>query len=407
MPQPTLASLLRLAFILFIAMALGRPAGAADWPQWRGVKRDGISAETGWSPAKPAVLWRGNVGLGFASVSIADGRLYTIGHEDGKEIVHCLDAATGEKKWTFEYPCGKIANLYEGGPNSTPTVDGANVYVSGKEGQLFCLDAAKGTKMWEVAMKKELGAKVPDWGFSSSPLILGELVIVQANCTAAFNKNDGKLVWKSEPFQQAYGSAVAFDYKGKTLIADLNSSHLIVLDAADGKVLAKTPWRTQFDTSAATPIVVGDKIFISTGYGKGCGLFEFTGDSLKQLYANTHMANHMNSCVLHDGHLYGIHGNSHARADCMVVCIDFATGERKWTQKGLGCGAVTLAGDKLIITSDRGDLVFAEASPAGFKEVGRLDQAVKGRCWTPPVFANGRVYVRSAPGDLACVELKR
>lgn len=394
-----------LAFTLIGALTTS--TWAADWPQWRGIKRDGISQESDWNPQSAKVAWKVNVSLGFASMSVANGRLYTIGHVDDREIVYCLDAVTGKEIWQFSYPCAKIANLYEGGPNSTPTVDGDRLFVVGKEGQLFCLDAAKGTKVWEASIRQALGGKTPEWGFASSPLILGDKVIVQGTATAAFNKASGELIWKSDSFKQAYGSAVPFEWDGKTLLADLNSETLIVVDAQTGKLLASTPWTTQYNTSAATPIIVGNKIFISTGYGKGAGLYEFTGDQLRSIYQTKVMANHMNSCVLRDGFLYGVHGNSHQRGDANFACIDFNTGDRKWMQKGLGVGSVTLAGDKLIILSDRGDLVFAAASPDEYKELHRIDRLIPGKCWTPPIIANGRIYVRNAAGDLACVEVSK
>ncbi len=400
--------LVQRAMCLVVAFLLALPvaAQAADWPQWRGPSRDGISQETDWDPKSAKVAWKVNVSLGFACMSVADGRLFTIGHVDDHEIVYCLDAATGKELWTFRYPCAKIANLYEGGPNSTPTVDGDRVYVVGKEGQFFSLDAAKGTKHWETALRTELGGKTPDWGFACSPLILGDRVIVQGSSTAAFDKKTGKLLWKSDAFLQAYGSAVPFEYQGKTMIADLNSQALIVVDADSGKLMAATPWTTQYNTSAATPIIVGNQIFISTGYGKGAGLFEFTGNRLRQKYHTTVMANHMNSCVLREGHLYGVHGNSHQRGDASFNCINFETGQRTWTQKGLGVGAVTLAGDKLIILTDRGDLVLAAASPDAYNELHRMDRVVAGKCWTPPIIANGRIYARNSAGDLVCVEVK-
>ena len=397
-----LGSLLALTLSLTVASS----TLAADWPQWRGPNRDGISAENDWKPQSAKVAWKVNVGLGFACMSVADGRLFTIGHINGNEVVFALDANTGKELWKFSYPCAKIANLYEGGPNSTPTVDGDRVYVVGKEGQLFCLDAAKGTKIWEASLRKELGGKTPEWGFSSSPLIHGDNLIVQGQSTAAFNKKTGKLAWKSDDFKPAYGSAVVFEHGGKPMIADLNSKALIVVDATTGRLVASTPWTTQYDTSAATPIVVGNQIFISTGYGKGAGLYEFTGSSLNVVYTSTIMANHMNSCVLREGHLYGVHGNSHSRGDANFACVEFATGKRKWSHKGLGVGSVTLAGDKLIILSDRGDLVIAAASPESYKELHRIDGVVAGRCWTPPIIANGKIYLRNTPGDLVCVEVK-
>lgn len=403
------AAILTLLAALHLALA---PLAAAehDWPQWRGPTRDGISKETGlrtdWAAREPKVLWRASVGLGFSTVSVANERVYTLGHIDGKEIIFCLDAGSGQEKWKHAYPCSKIARFYEGGSSSTPTIDGDRVYVLGKEGQFFCLDAGSGDRKWYLDLQEELKASVPEWGYACSPLVLGDLVIVQANCTAAFNKMTGKLAWKTKPFSQAYGSPIAFEHGGKTYVADLNTDGLIVADAKTGAVAAMTKWQTMFSTNATTPIISGDRIFISTGYGKGCGLFQFTGTSLKEIYTAKSMANHMNNSVLHQGHLYGIHGNSHDRNSNELRCIDLATGESKWAHKGLGTGAVMLADGKLIVTSDKGDLLLVDASPAGYKELAKLSGVVRGKCWTVPVLSNGRIYCRSTPGDLACVEVK-
>ncbi|MEX2214049.1 MAG: PQQ-binding-like beta-propeller repeat protein [Phycisphaeraceae bacterium] len=399
----------KLIAIATLCLVLASSAVADDWPQFLGPNRNGISKETGFNTdvSKAKTLWTANVGLGFSSFSVAGGRVYTLGHDNGMESVFCLDAATGEQKWKHSYPCEKIARFYEGGSSSTPTIDGNRAYVLGKEGQFFCFDAATGKPQWLKDLKKELGANVPEWGFASSPLIHGDLVIIQANCTAAFAKDTGKLVWKTTPFQQAYGSPLLFEKDGKSYIADLNTAGLIIVDAAKGQVLAETRWKTSFSTNSTTPIVHGDHLFISTGYGKGCGLFKFTGSDLEEIYTSKEMANHMNNCVLHEGHLYGFHGNAHGGGKAVLRCIDFKTGATKWTRDDLGCGALTMADGKLIIMSERCDLVIAEATPAAYKEISRKTGVLKGRSWTQPVLANGRIYVRNVPGDVACVAVGR
>ena len=394
--------------IAALILTLAPFALADDWPQFLGPDRNGISKESGWNSdvSKAKVLWTAEVGLGFSSFSVAGGKVYTLGHADGNETVYCLDAATGEVKWKQSYPCDKIAKYYEGGSSSTPTIDGSSAYVLGKEGQFHCFDAGTGKVKWKKDLKEELGARTPEWGFSASPLILGDLVIVQANCTAAFKKESGELVWKTSPFQQAYGSPYPFEKGGKTYIADLNTEGLIVVDATKGNVVAQTRWKTTFNTNSTTPIVHGDHIFLSTGYGKGCGLFKFTGSDLEEVYTSKDMANHMNNSILHEGHLYGFHGNAHGGGRAVFRCIDFKTGKTKWTQDGLGCGSLTMADGKLIIFSERCDLVIAEASPEAYKEISRKSAVLKGRSWTQPVLANGRIYVRNVPGDVACVEVK-
>lgn len=397
--------------IALVVFALHAPVRGNDWPQWLGPSRNGVSKETAWSSdwkgKTPKVLWQGKSGLGYSSFAIAKGNVYTLGHGDDRETIYCFDAATGEVKWRHSYNCARIAKFYEGGSSSTPTIDGDTLYSVGKEGQFFSLDAATGKLNWEINLKDELDAGVPEWGYACSPLVLGDLVIVQANCTAAYDKKTGKRAWKTGKFQQAYGSPISFGFQGKTLIADLNSEGLIVVDAKDGKVLAQTGWRTQFDTNASTPIIHDGRIFISTGYGKGCGLFEFTGAALKEIYTSKTMANHMNNCVLWEGHLYGIHGNSHDRNSCTLRCIDLATGEKKWEQRGFGCGSLTLADGKLIIFSDRCDLVIAEATPTKYTEVSRFDQVMRGKSWTTPILSHGRVYCRSVDGTVVCLDVSK
>lgn len=397
-----------LAFGLVICFTF--PAHADDWPNWRGPNHDGISSETqwnsDWSKAKPKVAWRAKVGLGFSSVAVADGRLYTIGHQDGNEFIFCLNAETGKEIWSKNYPCNKIARFYEGGSSSTPSVDGDRVYTVGKEGQFHCYDAANGKLHWGVDLKKELDSPVPEWGFACSPLIQGDHVIIQAARIAAYDKKTGKKLWESEQFKQGYGTPAAFEFKGKPCLAVLNNKTTVVLDASSGKTLASTPLSTLFDTNSTTPIVVGDTIFISTGYGKGCALFRFTGTSLDEIYTKKTMANHMNNCVLHEGHLYGFHGNSNRSRFVELRCIDLKTGTLKWSERGLGCGSLMLSDGKLIVMSDEGNLVLVQASSKSYKEIGRMDSVVKGRSWTTPILANGRIYCRSSPGDLACVDVR-
>ena len=178
------------------------------------------------------------------------------------------------------------------------------------------------------------------------------------------------------------------------------------MDQADGKLVATEPWKTRFATNATTPIVVGNEIFISTGYERGCALFEFDGKTLTKRYENKSMCNHMNNCVLIDGHLYGFDGNAHMGRPTEFVCIEWKTGKEKWRAdegEGLGCGSLIAdAAGTMIILTERGELVTANATPEGFKETGR-EQVLGGRSWTPPAFADGKIYCRNSKGDMVCV----
>jgi hypothetical protein len=192
---------------------------------------------------------------------------------------------------------------------------------------------------------------------------------------------------------------------GEPAIAVLNNDCVLVVREKDGQELARAPWETQFVTSSTTPIVDGSKLFISTGYRQGCALFELREGKLVTLYQNKVMCNHMNNCVLFEGHLYGFNGNSHERRRVDVVCMDYVTGGQKWKFNGLGCGSLMMADGRLILLSDEGLLVTAKSTSESFQELGRA-QILDGRCWTVPTLSNGRVYARNATGKLVCVDVR-
>jgi len=378
------------------------------WPRWSGPNSDLISRETGWSADWPKqglrVAWETNVGIGFSSVSVDDGRLLTMGHRDDREYVYCFDAKSGKQHWSYDYECDLVDNLHEGGPGSTPTIDADRVYTLSREGHLFCLDVRTGEVRWSKQLQAELGVRMPAWGFTCSPLVLGEQLILEAGRTVAFNKLTGEKLWETQLYRPGYGSPRAFQRGDRTLIAVLNNDKLLVVDSKDGSEVASFPWTTQFKTTSTTPIIHKDTIFISTGYNEGCALLRWQDDELEVVYENREMRNHMNNCVLWNGYLYGIDGNSHNPRTCQLVCMNYETGEVAWKKRGFGCGSLMLANGKLMILSDRGTLVLAEAWPTQYRELGRTELFDE-RCWTVPVVVAGRVYCRNAAGGLVCVSL--
>ncbi len=381
---------------------------AGDWPQWNGPARNGISLESGFVKSWPKeglpALWSFETGAGFSSIAVAGDRIYTMGHTDGMETVWCLDANSGQTIWTHKYPGRLLPNLHEGGPCSTPTVDGNIVYTLGKEGQLNCLQASDGKVIWTVMLQDELQVKLPEWGFSSSPLILGDQLILEAGRVVSFDKATGKKLWQSSDHSAGYGSAAPFLWNNKTLLATLDCEGLRIVTADKGQQLAFAEWKSPYETNSTTPIVLGNRIFVSTGYDIGCGLFEFDGQSLSLVYKNKNMRNHFNNCVLLDGWLYGIDGNSHNGRNATLNCINMATGELAWKQRGLGCGSVIAADGALVVLGEKGDLVLVEATPDKYVELAR-SEFLNGRCWTAPALAAGRVYGRNADGLLKCVSL--
>ena len=402
------------SLLLVVLFAFLPVVSGADWPQWRGSDENGISAER--LPAKPdftTVLWQKKVGTGFSTVVVAEGRVFTLGHsgpkEGGNETVWCFHAETGAEIWQHSYPAPLIARFYEGGPGATPTVRGGKVFTYSKHGRLHCYEAATGKVIWQRDMLAEAGLdEPPEWGFACSPYFLtDDTLLIEAGATFALDSATGKVRWKSQRFTPAYGTPKAFTAGGRKLIAVMKTEGLVVLDAGNGATVATADWKTSFDTTATTPIIHGGKIFISTGYDRGCALFELAGDQLKKSYEHKLLSNHMNNSVLIDGHLYGFDGTAHRGRPTEFVCLELATGKEKWrvpSAVGLGCGSVMATADgTLLILSERGELLTAPATTAGFKTTAR-HQVLGGRCWTVPVLAHGRIYCRNARGDLVCVK---
>lgn len=384
--------------------------GTSSWPNWMGKRHDGISHEAGWSTDWPEMglkeIWEREIGIGFSSVSIANGRLFSMGHEDGKETVFCLDQGTGKTVWSHTYPSKLIDNLYEGGPGSTPTIDGDRVYSVGKEGQLICFRAADGKIIWQRDLQADLEVPLPEWGFNGSPFILDDQLILEAGRVVSFNKISGELNWQTEKHTAGYGSAVSFDHQNAGLIATLDSDALRLVKADDGVEIDAFPWKSPFRTNSTTPIVHEGTIFVSTGYQVGCGLFRLVDGKLELVYDSRKMRNHFNNSILYDGYLYGFDGNSNFGRVVNLTCMKHDTGEVMWTESGLGCGSLMIANGKLVILSDDGRLVIAKATSEGYDEVASAS-VLEGRCWTVPVLLDGCVYARNAAGKLVAVQLPR
>jgi outer membrane protein assembly factor BamB len=375
---------------------------ANAWPNFRGPDHNGISKETGWSASWPAggpkKLWKAKVGIGFASFAVSNGKVYTVGNANDVDSVYCFDAITGAEVWKQSQPAKLDPKYYEGGPSATPTVDGGLVYTLTKRGVAHCFDAAKGSVIWSKDLAQELKAAMPTWGFAGSVLIDGNLALLNVGSAgAALDKKSGKVVWSSGPEEAGYSSPVPFVSNGKRSIAMAIKRNVVALNVADGKEIWSFPWKTANDVNAADPVLSGDKVFISSGYGHGGGVFDVSVKPPRNVWENKSMRNHFSSSVLWKGHLYGLDENQ-------LRCLVFETGEVKWTDKVTGKGSLMLADGKLIVLGEKGELMVADAMPDGFKPIAR-SQVLGGKCWTAPVLANGKIYCRNAAGDVVCVDV--
>jgi outer membrane protein assembly factor BamB len=386
------------------------PAEAADWPNWRGPNHNGVSDETGWVTTWPAegpkVLWKTSIGTGFSSMAVSNGRVYAMGNIDDSDILYCFQADTGKEIWRKSYRCPLFKKNHEGGPAATPTVSGDFVYTFSKNADAICFKAATGEVVWHKNLIKQLGIKNPTWYHASSPLIVDDLVIFNAGTQGvALNKTDGSLVWKNGDGPCGYATAVPFTVDNQKCVALFVSREIVAVVASTGKVLWHLSWRTSYDINAATPIISDDKMFISSGYNKGCALLKMDppgAGKATEVWRNKNMRNHCSSCVLWKGHIYGFDGQYGGGGK--LTCLDFDTGQMKWSQGGMGTGSLMVADGKLIILGERGKLVIAEASPERFEQLASA-QILTGKCWTVPVLANGRIYARNADGQLVCVDV--
>ena len=234
-------------FLLFLLFVFSHALFSADWPNWLGPTQDGVSTESSWGNDLDNLQWKTKVGVGFSSMVVADGRLFTMGHDGqkrgGKETVYCLNAMTGKPIWTDSYKAPLVDYLHEGGPCATPTVDAKIVFTISKHGILHAYQTSSGKKIWSKDMMAVSGMrKVPAWGFAGSPYVMGNLLLIEAGATYALNKNSGKIIWKSQDYRPAYGSPISFKSGKDTHIAVIKTDGLVILDGSDGKTLAFEKW---------------------------------------------------------------------------------------------------------------------------------------------------------------------
>ena len=393
---------------VIICFLAGNISGfAADWPQWRGPRRDGISPETGllraWPAAGPRLVWKTQgLGEGYSTVSVVRGRIYTQGQRGEQQFVLAFDAATGKKQW--ETPNGRAYRESRGnGPRGVPTVDGERLYALAADGSLVCLDAATGKPLWSMNIVERFLGAVPNWGMSESPLVDGARLIVTPGgskaAIVALDKSSGKPLWQSQSDEAGYSSVVAFDLGGKRQLAALTAEGAVGLDAGDGKLLWRYDKIANRVANIATPIVHNGHVFVSTDYGTGGALLKLTPQGASEVYFSREMKNHYGSSVLVGDYLYGYNSS-------ILTAMQFATGEVAWRDRSVGKGSLIYAEGHLYCLGEGGVIGLVEATPTAYKEKSRF-QIPRGSypSWAPLVIADGRLYVREQD-SLYCYDIK-
>lgn len=389
-----------LGLAVFVPAILASATAPSDWPRYRGPRGDGISKETGllktWPASGPRVLWRARLGSGYSGMAVSGGRLFTLFGSGGNELAIAFDAATGKELWRARLD----AERYDGqggGPRATPTVDGDLVYVLGAEAKLAAFEAATGKVRWRVDLVAQHGARVPQWGASTSPVVEGGLLLVTAGggngrSLLALDKLTGKLVWAAESDIAGYSTPLVLDLAGTRQAIFFAGTSLISVAPQTGKRFWSVPWETSYDVNAAMPVFIApDRVFISSGYDTGALLLRVVSQggkpAVETLWRNRVMKNHFNSSVYVAGHLYGFD-------DATLKCIEPASAEERWKQRGFGKGSLLVADGHLWVLSEHGELALVEVTPGGYHEKARA-RVFEAKTWTMPTLANKRLYVRS------------
>jgi len=382
-------------------------AYTADWPQWRGPNRDGISAETGlldsWPSSGPPLVWKAQgLGEGYSSFAVVGDRLFTQGQQGNQEFVLAIDTKTGKELWRA--PSGKAFHEQRGhGPRGTPTVDGTRLYAMAADGTLLCLDTATGKRIWGMNVVDKFGGRVPTWGISESPLVDGDRLIVTPGghnaSVVALNKDDGALLWKSQSDPAGYSSPMAFDSGGVRQVVVFTAREALGLAMKNGELQWRYDKVANNTANIATPIVHDGHVFLSSDYGTGCALLKL-GPGASEVYFNRDMRNHYSTSVLIGDYVYGFSSG-------ILTAMKFLTGEVAWRNRSVGKGSVTYAEGKLYALSEDGVVGLVDATPDAYKERSRF-QIHQGSypTWTPPVIANGKLYLREQD-NLYCFNIKK
>jgi len=390
---------------------------AADWPQFLGPTRNGVSTETGltatWPKKGPPVVWEKEVGEGYSGPVVLGERVILFHRVGDEEVVECMGAADGATKWKAGYPTHYQDALGKGdGPRSTPLIADGRIYTLGADGVLQCLKLDDGAKVWRRPLHEDYEVKKSYFGVGTSPILAGDRLLVNVGGTGgagvvAFNKDDGKEVWKADDHDASYSSPVIADLGGHQEAVFLTREGLVALNPTNGAVQYSKHWRSRMDASvnAATPLVVDGQIFLTACYGTGAVLLQPKKDGLEEVWkSNEVLSCHYGTPVYRDGYLYGFDGRQEETA--RLRCVELKSGKVQWTTEGFGCGSMIVADGKLIILTEDGDLVLAKASPDKYQELARAAVLTNRPCRAPIALADGKLYGRDGR-KLVCWDIKK
>jgi outer membrane protein assembly factor BamB len=392
---------------LSLALLAAPAAAQGDWPQFLGPSRTGISPVTGlldaWPEGSPKEVWRAKGGVGMSGLAIMSGQLVTLVQNDGKQWLTCLDAKTGQEQWQTPL-APEYKNPQGDGPRATPTIVGDRVLAFTGEGILVAANLSDGKIAWSHNVVSDLKGKVADYGMASSPLVVGDLVIVTAGapqaCIAAYRVKSGEKAWTAGNDATGYSSPALLNVGGKLQVVVFTGSSALGLVPETGKMLWRYPYETDYDCNIALPVAVDGHVLISSGENHGSVLLklvprgdEFTVEEIwKSNGPSSALRSEWQTPILLDGHLYGLDNIGSAGPVTHLVCIKAATGERVWQQPRFGKSNLIAADGKLFFSTMAGEVVMVRATLTGFQELGR--KQVLGATRQAPSLAGGLLYLR-------------
>lgn len=393
--------------VMLAVLGCAVAAGAADWPNFLGPTRNGVAPDTGlnkdWAARAPRELWRVSLSDGgYAGPSVADGKVFIVDHQGANDIVRALRLEDGQQVWQCAYPDLAEANF--GFTEATPVYAEGLLYICSRLGTIRCLNATDGNQVWSRSMMEEFGARAPGYLFAESVLVDGDRVVI---CTGAADRNvialdrmTGDLLWRGGNGEMpGYATAVPAEILGVKQYVICTGSSIIGVKADDGAVLWTIPWRNGAEVNASMPIVTGNSIFITSGYGIGCAMYDITQNGPVERWRNRDISAHFSSPIYYNGYIYS---NSDPGN---LVCMAPEDGAVAWKQDGFEKGGLLIAdGVILALAGATGDLVMAKADPAGYEELGRITP-LGGQSWTAPILADGRLIVRN-PSAMVCLDLR-
>jgi len=423
-----------LALLFLLALSATAVVQADDWPQWRGKNRDGVWREDGlvdkFAADELKVTWRQPIGAGYSGPTVADGKVYItdrLVEPDQVERVHCFDAKTGEKVWSYSYDCPYVNVGYTAGPRASVTIDEGRAYALGTMGHLYCFDAAGGKPLWSHDTNTEYKIRMPIWGIAASPLVVGDLVIVQIGgegaCLVAFDKKSGQERWRALDDNASYSAPIMIEQAGKPVMVCWTGDSIVGMNATSGEVYWRHPFKpAKMVINIATPVLEKGRLFFSSFYD-GSIMLEVSPDTLavKELWSrqgrDEQHTDSLHSIIstpyLEGDYVYGVDSYGEFR------CLDAKTGERVWeslepTPKSRWSTIhMVKNGDRMWMFNERGELVIAKLSPQGYQEISRA-RLIKptrvqlaqrgGVCWSHPAYALRHVFARNDE-EIVCASL--